>query len=69
MKTRTEVTEWVFGEHCCDYPPEGWEDMDDDDLIEWLEDNKWELVDHWDTPALLEHIYTTADSLCNFLGI
>lgn len=68
-RTRTEIYEWVFGQNCCDYPPDGWEDMDDDLVAEWLDENKWEMVEYWDTDALLEQIYTTADSLCNFLDI
>ena len=62
-----DIRQQVAGHLMADYLPDNWESMSEDDQYDFVDRNKWEIVEDWDTDFMIEQIETATNSWKLFL--
>ena len=65
--TLHEIREQVAGQLMCELLPDEWESMSEDSQYSFIDGNKWEIVQDWDTDFMIDQIETATNSWKLFL--
>ena len=52
----TEVYEWAAESYLVEPLPEGWQDLPDSQLYDWIAQNTWEPFEYWRPEDVWSHI-------------
>jgi hypothetical protein len=59
----------ISGQYLSDYLPDDWQDMEDEDLWYWMEENNWEPFQHYSGEEVFKLIEQTADSIISWIRV
>lgn len=68
-RTNNEVFEMIVGHFTSDIMPDDWQKWRTECIEEWIDQTRWEHVEHWELDFLVRHINQLTRNVCAFFDI
>lgn len=67
MITTGQLRQWVGGEYLTERLPDNWDSMSEADQLDFIEDHKWQPLEHHEPQEIDSMIECSVDDLVGFL--